>query len=797
MALTMGGGPILPIATAAGISGAHAVSEAEDAGLTGADKAGYITRAATIEALPALIFQRLGLGGVEKAMGEAFRQPAREGVRQALAQAGKQTFAGELPEEYLTAAAEIANRKLSGVDPTTLSAGQIAETFRDVTLQTLMMGGAANAPSVVRGALNDQADARAQDQSMARVALEGLGNGGDRQMILDPATGEYFQPAMITTPRDEPVSVTPDVIETVQTAPDLLRLYGIRGVADETNLNRERESQFRERAMADDERRTLEAERTRLVRELADEAESASIDRTQGEESIRRADDEALRQQELAELIDNAIGPKSRDGEPQVAVGREPDADPVNEERARFDAGRAAADQVETEYQAELKAINARRSAPKSEKIGKDQAVALRRDALERRNQRMAEAIERAARGEPVSVAPPTARSVPESVPQAINEGTAAKVEGSPTIVEESSTPTVPGPTQQDQDAAVAELERIVGELATRTGKVEDFPALLSQLAPLGYRVDRSQGLPDGAEKKRTALEAAAKARGVDLNTIARQAQERALKARPAPRASATSAKVPLMVTKRMTNELRGLGYKPEAINRMTPQEANTILENGTQSREAAARLTKPVEQAQDAKAATNAEQDTNADDGVPFARDSIPEDDGKQGGSLMLPGQEFTNEDLIRQQRKAEGDRTPVSGRKGWQKLREESDRTDQRQGIRKAIAQAMSIDGKPAMALSRISSVDRSASRLLSDPDAVAVIDPLFGTVQVAKDATVEQAKAIARGAQTSVINLNGKTVEVQIDGGTQQVDAKAAVDLVRRRLSSLRSVLDCLGG
>lgn len=743
MALTAGGGAIAPILTAAGISGASAVSEAEDAGLEGADKTGYIARAASIEALPALIFQRLGLGGVEKAMGEAFRQPAQAGVRQALAQAGRQTFLGELPEEYITAAAEIANQKLSGVDVSALTAEQIAETFRDVTLQTLMMGGAANAPNVVSGALNDRAAAKSQDLELARMALGGL----DPQQATN---GQLPAP----TEQDAPLAITPEVVQTALQNPDILRLFGIRGTADETALNQQRETQLRERAQSEQARMDQEAARAREVRAISDDAASVAADRAAGEESLRRSDDEALRQMELAELIDNALGtkPRAAPAEPQVAVGREPDAPVVNDERQRFDAGRAAADSVEAEYQAELQAINARRTAAKGEKIGKDQAVALRREALDRRNQRMAEAIERATNPAPS----PSVESVPAS---SASEAAPAfeQVEDVSPVAEKSSTPAPVGPSQQDQDAAIAELERIAGETAARSGKVEDFPALLSQLGPLGYRVDRSQGLPEGAEKKRAALEAAAKARGVDLSTIVRQAQERALAKQPKPKAEPVAKadqpagewlrfpddsgtlgipreEMPQIKTEHrgaLSNYLRARGIewtRDEFVDPKTlkPTQAEFSRKKMLKAKQFSGdqrailvssdghildghhqwlaakqagksipviRLDAPIERLmEEVRSFPSAEASTESkaatpesspgapvDDGVPFARDDVPEDDGKQGGSLMLPGQEFTSEDLIRQQRKAEGDRRPVSGQKGWQKLQEESTRTEQ----------------------------------------------------------------------------------------------------------------------
>ena len=108
-------GPYGAIADAAATEANTAITEGRDAGLEGKDLAKYVGRAATIEAAPAIIMQRIGLGGVEKALGAPGKQAVRNGVRQGFKQAGV-TAVQELPEELVTEISHNINQALSGVD---------------------------------------------------------------------------------------------------------------------------------------------------------------------------------------------------------------------------------------------------------------------------------------------------------------------------------------------------------------------------------------------------------------------------------------------------------------------------------------------------------------------------------------------------------------------------------------------------------------------------------------------------------------------------------------------------------
>lgn len=728
MAITGGLGPVPSIATAAAIRGSQAVGEAEDAGMTGAQKVGYVARASTIEALPAIVMQRLGLGGTEQAVSDALRGAFTHGIVDTLKKAGVETVGHELPEELVTSFADMANQKLSGVDPSSLTPEQLYETAADTTLQTLLGGGAAHAPHVASATQQHIAENN-QERTAIRTATA-------------QAVGDAFNPdraaaraAEAAAPGPGPVQVTPEVVATAQQKPDLLRLFGSRGVAEETDA----EQQAQERAKAELAASEAQAARARQVRGIGDEAADISADRRAGESSLRTTDDAALRHLEVADQVDQAIGPKSR-GE---AVGREPDAAPTNPEGDRVAAGKDAARQVDAEYRAEIEGIVARRQ--KGE-IGKPQAAQLRTEAYRRRNQRMAEAVQRATdenaqpsqrvisdsgrtaqsavidsartqesadavgptpeNGRPpvegpaasaadqtapvVAPVPPREKSrtaspapaVEETVAPArdlmvddvveyrppngrIRQGQIIRMDDAGTVVSfgggktvnlsgkkldrltktwrksEQPAETAPaaeqGPSQQEQDDAVAELESTAVEIATRAGKVQGFPSLIPHLSNLGYRVDGRAGLPAGAERRQQALTAAAKARGTTIDKIATQAQERVLAGRPA---------------------------EDAAPRRTTPHDAEV-----DDQRTAAAPASK---------------DDQSNDDHVPFGRDSTP-----QGGRLMLPGQEFTSGDLIKQQRRAEGDRRPVKGEAGFRELAKKSAEVDaERQASRRRLS-------------------------------------------------------------------------------------------------------------
>lgn len=142
------GGPAGIIAAFSTQEGNRAYVEGKDAGLTGAKLARHVIAQSTIEAVPALIMQRLGLGGFEKIMGG--KQAAASGLKEALKAAGK-NIASELPEELITELGHSLESKFSGVDPSALDSENIKRLVFDTVTQTILAVGAASTPSVVAG----------------------------------------------------------------------------------------------------------------------------------------------------------------------------------------------------------------------------------------------------------------------------------------------------------------------------------------------------------------------------------------------------------------------------------------------------------------------------------------------------------------------------------------------------------------------------------------------------------------------------------------------------------------------
>ena len=146
-------GPYGPIALAAAQEGNQAITEGRDAGLSGSKLATYTASKATIEAAPAIIMQRLGLGGLEKVVGKGSSQAVGKGLRAGLKQAGIATLQ-EIPEEIVTEIGHSVADAVSDVDSEALTPGRLVHTVQDTVVQTLMTGGVVNTPSVIDSANN-------------------------------------------------------------------------------------------------------------------------------------------------------------------------------------------------------------------------------------------------------------------------------------------------------------------------------------------------------------------------------------------------------------------------------------------------------------------------------------------------------------------------------------------------------------------------------------------------------------------------------------------------------------------
>jgi len=148
------GGAYGAIIPAVGIELNSAIQEGKDAGLDGLDLANYVVGEGVIEAAPAILFQKMGLGGVEKLFGgQAGAEVAEFSIKSALKQAGV-TALEELPEELITEIGHNLQKKMAGVDPNAMSRESLAQTVLDTTTQTLMTVGVMEAPRVTLSAMH-------------------------------------------------------------------------------------------------------------------------------------------------------------------------------------------------------------------------------------------------------------------------------------------------------------------------------------------------------------------------------------------------------------------------------------------------------------------------------------------------------------------------------------------------------------------------------------------------------------------------------------------------------------------
>ena len=138
-------GPYGAISAAAGQESNKAITEGRDAGLRGYELAGFAVTQGVIEAAPAAVMQKVGLGGVESLLGG--KKTISVGVKEGIKQLGY-TALQELPEELITEIGHNVAAAVSGVDPGALSAESLQRTVADTTVQTLMTVGFAGAKGV-------------------------------------------------------------------------------------------------------------------------------------------------------------------------------------------------------------------------------------------------------------------------------------------------------------------------------------------------------------------------------------------------------------------------------------------------------------------------------------------------------------------------------------------------------------------------------------------------------------------------------------------------------------------------
>lgn len=140
-AIGVGGSAYGAIGVASAQEANKAITEGVDAGLKGSALASYVASQGIIEALPATVMQRVGLGGVEAMIaGPSIRGGIKAGILETIKRTGQ-----EIPEELFTEIGHAVANEYSQVDTQALSNDSLASLVADTVLQTVMMGAGAGA----------------------------------------------------------------------------------------------------------------------------------------------------------------------------------------------------------------------------------------------------------------------------------------------------------------------------------------------------------------------------------------------------------------------------------------------------------------------------------------------------------------------------------------------------------------------------------------------------------------------------------------------------------------------------
>jgi hypothetical protein len=217
------GGAPAAIGYGVGLTGNQAITQAEDKGLAGGQKARYVTTQMLAEGVPSAVMGKLGWGGLES----VFVEPAKRGLAAALKKAGL-TIAQELPEEYATQAIQSASNYFEGVDPNALTPAAIESAFYDVGAQTFLAAGAGSGISSLSNRATPTptptTDTSGQPPiNPAPAPPPPPPDGGFRVSSVEPPTAPVETPAPPVTPTPAPApevvpQATPEPISTPQEA---------------------------------------------------------------------------------------------------------------------------------------------------------------------------------------------------------------------------------------------------------------------------------------------------------------------------------------------------------------------------------------------------------------------------------------------------------------------------------------------------------------------------------------------------------------------------------------------------
>jgi hypothetical protein len=219
------GGPAGAIGLAAMQEGNQAIFEGREAGLSGVELARYATTQATVEVVPAMVMQRLGLGGFEGIFGKTANRAVTRGVISGLRKAGIHTIA-ELGEENFTELGHDIAGVVADVDPGDIvDWDRIGNTAANTTVQTLMQMGVASAPGVVQAGLSREGQPEMAPAESGAVPEQAQETEDAQEPIIAEAIQE--EPVVAeAVPEEDTVSLTKAAGKRIREDLDLPELPG-------------------------------------------------------------------------------------------------------------------------------------------------------------------------------------------------------------------------------------------------------------------------------------------------------------------------------------------------------------------------------------------------------------------------------------------------------------------------------------------------------------------------------------------------------------------------------------------
>lgn len=288
---------------------------------------------------------RMALQGGTEVVGELAHIPklgrgAEEALAKAMAGRGGNANAldllthplGQSGQEAFTGGAQSIANDLTGTRD--VSAGNVVGNAFDsagISALTALPAGAVMAGGA--HAMNrraDQREAQAHDQQLAGMALAGLDPANAQQQVIPDQQapgGDLTQP--IEQPSTPPLSITPEVIDAALQHPDLLKLFGITGMADpqtrQTEIRRKQvEDVNPQQQLADQEQEAADLARSldRQEQDAADQKRSALLAEADAAEKKARADLDF--REETLRMVNSVRGPDDQMKREHMGLPPEP-----------------------------------------------------------------------------------------------------------------------------------------------------------------------------------------------------------------------------------------------------------------------------------------------------------------------------------------------------------------------------------------------------------------------------------------------------------------------------------------